>query len=134
MAVSSAGFVPASRTRRAERPESLSQLSQSSSRRNSQGRRNLGEGIHKEPSHTHSPLTFMDSLVQRVSTKRTGEELPGGGAQLNLLVNLEGQIGQLLTFSAGAQPRLQGHALHVLRHLQHLQHIDEFACRSKRRR
>lgn len=85
--------------------------------------------------HTHRWILFTAFCTShRVLTKRTGEELPGGRAQLNLLVNLEGQIGQLLSLSAGAQPCLQGHALHVLRQLQHLQHIDEFTCRGNRRR
>ena len=50
---------------------------------------------------------MTDALVTR-------EQLAGRGAQLNLLVDFEGEVGLLPTLPACANARLQRHALHVL--------------------
>lgn len=66
------GFVPVSRTRRAKRPASLSQLSQLSSRRNSWGRRNLGDRNPRTPIkqiHRCTLFTDLHQMCRGVLTK-----------------------------------------------------------------
>lgn len=62
----------------------------------------------------------------------TGKQLLGGGTQLDLLVDLEGQVRLLLSMSADAESRLQGHAFHVVRQIQYLQNVHSIRCRGGR--
>lgn len=97
--------VPVSRTGRGERPESFSQLWLLSSLRNSSGKANL-EGIHILEQRHSIKLFIYYTLYQRspqiFKWKHTREELLGGRAQLNLLVDLVGEVRLLSSLPAGA--------------------------------
>lgn len=131
--------VPASHTGTGGRPENPSWPWPLSSLRSLLGRMHLEEewrtqtaeksreSRRRSPAHTCTlqPGASLLSL--------TGKQLFGGCTQLNLFVNLERQVRLLLSFSADAQSRLQGHALHVVRQIQYLQNINSICCKGEER-
>ena len=76
--------------------------------------------------------TLYQKSPQIFKLKHTREELLGGRAQLNLLVDLVGEVRLLPSLSAGAQSCLQRHSLHVLWQLQDLQDINRIGCKETR--